>query len=410
MNILESIKLALFALRENKLKAGLTLLSISIGIFTIISIGTLVSSLDATISGETQNMGSNKIIIQKMPAIQLGGMTWKKYQKRPAITYRQAKEFQEELTSTHLVAFHLATSGKKLKYENTETDPDVQLSGINEYFMQIERFDLTSGRNIVPTDIDYNKKVCIIGNDVKVDLFPTEDPIGKTIKIENIKYEIIGLTKSRGSIMGNSLDNHVLVPVTDFIKFFANNWNSSLQILVEAKHDEDLPYVTDESIGVLRSIRDCQPGIDNNFELITNEALAEQMSGLTSYISIFGLIIGGIALLAAGIGIMNIMLVSVKERTKEIGIRKAVGAKRSSILLQFIIEAITLCEIGGIAGVIMGSILAAIISNASSMAFALPTSWILLSILFCTLMGVFFGAYPAWKAAKLDPIDALHYE
>jgi putative ABC transport system permease protein len=168
--------------------------------------------------------------------------------------------------------------------------------------------------------------------------------------------------------------------------------------------------VVDESIGVLRSLRDCKPWEDNNFELITSDALKEQFSGLTSYLSIFGAIIGGIALLAAGVGIMNIMLVSVKERTKEIGIRKAVGAKRRWIMMQFIIEAVTLCQLGGLAGIVFGSLFALIIGNMGSLEFTMPTTWILLSLLFCTCMGVFFGAYPAWKAARLDPIDALRYE
>lgn len=410
MNVLESIKLALFAVKENKLRAGLTLLSISIGIFTIISIGTMVQSLNSTVSGEMSSMGGNIFTIQRMPAIQMGGATWQKYRKRKPISYSQAKDFQDKMQSTDIVSFSASSARKVLKYENLETDPDVTVTGANEYYVQTEKIDLSEGRNISGIDLDYNRKVCIIGNDVVLDLFPEGGALGKKIKVDNIKYEIIGVTKSKGSVMGQSLDNYVIVPVTDYLKFFANFWESSLSIKVESHDAETLPYVVDESIGIMRSLRDCKPWEDNNFELITSDALKEQFSGLTSYLSIFGGIIGGIALLAAGVGIMNIMLVSVKERTKEIGIRKAVGAKRRWIMMQFIIEAVTLCQLGGIAGIIFGSVFAMVIGNMGSLEFALPTTWILLSLLFCTFMGVFFGAYPAWKAAKLDPIDALRYE
>jgi putative ABC transport system permease protein len=410
MDIFESIKIALDSVRQNKLRAGLTLLSISIGIFTIISIGTMVSSIESTVSSELTAMGGNSFSISRLPAVQMGGATWRKYRKRDAISYSQAKEFSEQLKSTDRVSYFSASGGKKLKYQTNETNPNVNVFGINEYYLITEKIDLSVGRNLTAQDIDFNRKVCIIGNDVKNSLFKNTDPLGKRIKVEGIRYEIIGVTESRGSVMGQSLDNYVLVPVTDYLKFFANFWSSSLNIKVEARNAEELPYVLDESIGILRTIRNCKPGEQNSFEVTTAEGLEEQFSGLTVYLSVFGMIIGGIALLAAGVGIMNIMLITVKERTKEIGIRKAVGATRNRILMQFLIEAVTLCELGGLIGIIFGSIFASVIGSLGNLSFSLPGQWILLSLLFCTLMGVFFGVYPARKAALLDPIDALRYE
>lgn len=410
MDVFDSIKIALDSVRQNKLRAGLTLLSISIGIFTIISIGSMVNSIESTVSGEMTALGANSFSISRLPAVQMGGATWRKYRKREAISYSQAKELADKMQSTDRIAYFSASGGNKVKYENQETNPDVTVYGINENYLMTEKIDLREGRNLSAQDIDYNRRVCIIGNDVRHHLFPGESPIGKGIKIDGKRYEVIGLTKERGSVMGQSLDNYVLVPVTDYLKFFANFWSSSLNITVEAENAEEVPYVIDEAVGILRSIRNCKPGEKNSFEVTTAEGLEEQFSGLTVYLSVFGMIIGGIALLAAGVGIMNIMLVTVKERTKEIGIRKAVGATAGRIMTQFLVEAITLCNLGGIFGIVFGMLFSFAIGSLGNLAFSVPTDWVLMSLLFCSLMGVFFGVYPARKAAKLDPIDALRYE
>ncbi len=410
MNVAESVQLALIAVKENKLRAGLTLLSISIGIFTIICIGTLVSSLNNTVSGELSSMGENSFIIQKMPAVQMGGATWRKYMSRKAISYSQVKELKQKMQYTDIISAFAQTRGATVEFLEKKTDPDVNLYGADENYLLTQKINILSGRNFSKPDIDYNQKVCVIGKDLANELFNGANPLGKTVKVKNAKYEIIGTTEPRGAIFGQSLDNYIVIPITDFLKYFSDEWSESLTVSIEAQNKEYLPYTVEEAIGAMRSIRNCKPWEDNSFEVITNEAVTEQFASLTSYITIFGLIIGIIALVAAGVGIMNIMLVSVKERTREIGIRKAVGAKPVQIMFQFIIEAVTLCNLGGLVGIILGVIFALIIGSLGNLGFSLPISWILLSIGFCFAMGIIFGAYPAWKAAKLDPIDALRYE
>lgn len=410
MNVAESVQLALIAVKENKLRAGLTLLSISIGIFTIICIGTLVSSLNNTVTGELASMGENTFTIQKMPAVQMGGATWRKYMNRKPLTYSQFQQFKRQMQYSDVITAYSASQGATVEFGEKKTDPDVLMVGADENYILTQKINIEEGRNFSKPDIDYNQKVCIIGKDLGNELFNGANPLGKTIKIKNAKYDIIGITEPRGAIFGQSLDNYTIIPITDFLKYFSDEWSESLTISIEAVNKEYLPYTVDEAIGVLRSIRNCKPWEDNSFEVITNEAITEQFASLTSFLTIFGLIIGIIALVAAGVGIMNIMLVSVKERTREIGVRKAVGAKPKQIMLQFIIEAVTLCCLGGFVGIILGVVFALILGSMGNLGFYLPIDWILLSIGFCFVMGITFGAYPAYKAAKLDPIEALRYE
>jgi putative ABC transport system permease protein len=345
-----------------------------------------------------------------MPAVQMGGATWRKYMSRKPITYTQVRELKEKMLYTDVISAFAQTRGATVEFAEKKTDPDVDLYGTDENFLLTQKINIGKGRNFSKPDIDYNQKVCVIGADLANELFGSANPLGKTIKVKNSRYEIVGITEPRGAIFGQSLDNYIVVPITDFLKYFSDEWSESLTISIEAANKEYLTSTVDEAIGAMRSIRNCKAWEDNSFEVITNEAITEQFAGLTSYLTIFGLIIGIIALVAAGVGIMNIMLVSVKERTREIGIRKAVGAKPLQIMLQFIIEAVTLCCLGGLVGIVLGVIFALILGGMGNLGFSLPIDWILLSIGFCFVMGITFGAYPAWKAAKLDPIEALRYE
>jgi putative ABC transport system permease protein len=342
----------------------LTLLSISIGVFAIIGVGTLVSSIDNAVSGELSSLGESTFIIKRMPSIQMGD-TWRKYRKRKAISYSVYKEFRKQMTE---------------------------------------------GRVFSADDISFNRNVAIVGNDVVVKIFPYINPIGKKIAIKNQSFTIIGVLEIKGAVLGQSQDNQVIVPISQFLKYNADWWEESVTISVKAMSKEQLEATVDEAIGAMRTIRKVKPWEENSFEIETNESISEQFGSFIGFLSIFGSICGGFALIAAGVGIMNIMLVSVKERTREIGIRKAIGAKRRWVLTQFIIETITLCQLGGLIGIILGVIAGNVLGKMLGMSIVFPVTWIVLSIVICTLLGIFFGAYPAWKAAKLDPIDALRYE
>ena len=410
MNITESIVLAFDSIRLNKLRASLTLLSIAIGVFAIIGAGTLVSSINNAVTNEIAAMGDNTFIIKRVPSVQMGMNSWRKYRHRPKINYRQVKELKRQMTSTDLVSCVSYSGSNTIKAGNFATNPDVLLIGTDENYFTNYNVSVSEGRAFTPEDISFNRNVAIIGNDVVVKVFPNENPIGKKIFIKNQNYIVIGITQSKGAILGQSQDNQVILPITHFLKYFSNEWWASITITVKPYTKEDVTKTMDEAIGLLRTIRNVKPWEENNFELETNKSIGEQFASFTGFLSIFGFVSGAIALIAAGVGIMNIMLVSVKERTREIGIRKAVGAKRFWILLQFIIETITLCQVGGLIGIIIGIGGAWGLGKLIEINIVFPLGWIIISLVICTFLGVFAGSYPAWKAAKLDPIDALRYE
>lgn len=409
MNISESILLAIDSVRKNKLRAILTLLSISIGVFAIIGAGTLVSSMDNAVTNEMASLGENTFIIKRIPSVQMGN-SWRKYRRRRMITYSVYKDFRKQMTTSNLISAESSSGGHVIKAGSHSTDPDVSLTGADEYYFVNNNISVDQGRAFTAEDITFNRNVAIIGNDILVKVFPNENPIGKRIAIQNQSFTIIGILETKGAVLGQSQDNQVIVPISKFLKHYASWWSQSVTISIKALSKELLEPTVDEAIGVMRTIRKQKPWEDNSFEVETNESIAEQFKNFTSFLSIFGVVSGVIALIAAGVGIMNIMLVSVKERTREIGIRKAIGAKRAWILAQFIIETITLCQLGGAVGIVMGIAAGNALGKMLGMNIVFPLDWVILGIVVCTVLGVVAGSYPAWKAAKLDPIDALRYE
>jgi len=409
MNLSESIYQAIDSIRTNKLRTFLTLLSIAIGVFALIVAGTLINSFEKAVLTQLEEIGETTFWIQRLPSIRTGH-TWYKYRQRKPITFRQYKELVRMTTSTPWISAHSYTFGMTINAGNLSTDPDVYLAGADPNFFITNSMDVEFGRTFTEEDIDYNRNVAIIGNDVVVKIFPDVNPLGKEISIKNQKYTVIGVLKTRGAILGQSKDNMVIIPITSFLKYFASPWEESLQITVKALNKEMLEATMDEVIGNLRVIRNVQPWEANTFEIETNETITQQFGSFVNFLSIFGFISGGFALVAAGVGIMNIMLVAVKERTREIGIRKAVGARRRWILWQFILEAITLCQIGGLFGIIFGVFGGYLLGNAIKLPLFFPVPWVILSIIVCTILGIAFGTYPAYRAANLDPIEALRYE
>lgn len=410
MDFLESIKQAFISVKANKLRAGLTLLSIAIGVFAIIISMSLVSSIDNTINDQLEELGETAFYIYKTPKMVMSGGHWRKYARRKPITYSTANFLKREMKSTPYISAYSVGGGNTINYGNLETNPNVFLFGVDSEYFTVNNISIDEGRPLSIDDVNFNRKLCVIGNDVRVILFPNEDPIGKKIKIKSQYYTIIGTLTSKGALMGQSQDNNVLIPVTQYLQYYSDDNEESLIISMKALGKERIESTMDEAIGLMRIERNLKPWEENSFEIETNESLSAQFESITGFMTYFGLICGIIAIIAAGVGIMNIMLVTVKERTREIGIRKAIGAKRSSIMIQFIVETITLCQMGGIIGIIFGVGVGSAFGAIMGLSFSIPVTWVIISILICTVLGLVFGAYPASKASKLDPIEALRYE
>ncbi|HZV13463.1 MAG TPA: ABC transporter permease [Candidatus Kapabacteria bacterium] len=409
MQIGESISLAVKSVLSNKLRSFLTLLSISIGVFAIVGATTIVDSFNAVFSDQLSALGGNTFSIQKYPAFMLGPKQWMKYSKRKDITYQQAMMVRDRATLAMSVSTTIANSFL-VKGNGEVTDAPVSIIGGDDNYCVNNNFNVALGRALTAEDVTYKRDVAVLGADVAKRLFDVANPVGASVQIGPKTYTVIGVLAPTGTTFGISQDNFTLIPITSFLKYYTNEWNSSVNITVRARSKELLDETTDQVIGILRTIRKVAPWNDNDFEVATSESLTATFEGLTQYISYFAVGVSAISLLAAGIGIMNIMFVSVKERTREIGIRKAIGATRTNILTQFIIESITLCQLGGLAGIVLGIIAGNVIAIYLKTTFVIPYLWMLIAAVICTVIGVGFGAYPAWRAASLDPIDALRYE
>lgn len=409
MNFFESILTALSSIGANKLRSVLTLLSVSIGTFAIIAVGSATNTLNDSVLGAIDEVGGNSFVIKRTPAIMMGNQ-WRKYRNRKVIGVQQSQEFKQAMKGIGYVSIADENVGKTIKSGINSTNSDVMIWGVDENYFFLRNKNLDEGRPILEEDLSQNRMVAVIGNDVRVKLFPNVDAIGQEITIDNYRFTVVGTLEAQGAVLGKSQDNEVYIPLPVYVKGFANESQFSATITVKAPSAEDFNTVFDEAIGAMRLIRNCKPWEENSFEIEDNSTIKQQFESFISALGLFAVMIASFALAAAGVGIMNIMLISVKERTREIGIRKAIGATRTAILLQFLIESVTMCQVGGLIGVVLGMGAGYAMSVLTEGPFSIPVNWILLSVGICTLVGAGFGAYPAYKAAKLDPIEALRYE
>ncbi|MED5426364.1 MAG: ABC transporter permease [Candidatus Neomarinimicrobiota bacterium] len=409
-NILrESLRMAIDAIRQNKLRSILTLLGISIGVFSVIGVMTAIRTLESSVNSGLNVFAANTFVIQKWPEIEFGDHGKRKYRNRKNITIDQYKKLKERAKLPLLVSAADGTSVRTVQYRNKEVKNSVELFGGDDGTIRFYNTFLAEGRNFVPDDIRYSRNVCVLGMDVVDRLFPFEDPLSKKIQINGLDYIVIGITERQGEAFGQSKDNFIAIPISSFLEKFSNRW-SSLRIHVESTSQETYDKTRDEVIGLLRSIRKVPPELDNDFEIVSNTEMIEQFSSFTNGVKIFALAVSVIALVVAGIGIMNIMLVSVTERIKEIGIRKAIGATKQDILTQFLMEAVFLSEFGGIAGIILGVAGGNIVAVVFNIPAVIPIDWAFIGLFVCSAIGIGFGIYPAWRAAQLDPIESLRFE
>ena len=404
----ESVRMTFDAIRANKLRSTLTLLGISVGIFSVISVMTAIKTLESSIESGLNVFGTNTFLITKDPAIQFGGN--EKYRNRKNIDLDQYLQLKERAKLPILVSGGDETERVRVvTYKDKKTKQAPRVSGGDSGTLRTVNTYIADGRNLTDEDVHLSRSVCIIGADVVDILFPFEDPLGKVIQLQGINFTVVGVTERQGQSFGQSQDNYVFMPVTTFLQRFRGK-SYSLGITVESESSELYSETLDEVIGVLRAIRKVPPGEENDFEITTNDELMETFGTFTGSIKIFAFSISVIALIVAGIGIMNIMLVSVTERIKEIGIRKAIGATRSHILFQFLTESVFLCQIGGIIGVIFGVAAGNIISLVAKVPAVIPFDWAIYGVISCSIIGIGFGSYPAWRAANLDPVESMRFE
>jgi putative ABC transport system permease protein len=407
MKFSEIAKMALIAIHSNKLRSALTLLGIVVGVFSIIGVMTAVEVLQNSIESGMSNLGSNTFQIQKMP-VMAGHDAWHKAMKRKDIRYDQGLFMKERMTLAHYIALESWKGGQTIQYGSQKTNPNVDVGGEEPDGIPTNNWTIKEGRSLAGDDLRYSTRVAILGDEVVKKLFPRGNAIGNEIRIGAESYLVVGTFDPKGSSMGGNTDNRVIIPLSTFLNEYGKL--RSIHIMIKAKSAEVYDDCLEEARMLLRTVRNVPPGEEDDFTIFSNDSMIETFNEFTLYVKLGVGFISFVSLLAAGIGIMNIMLVSVTERTREIGIRKAIGARRSNILAQFIMEAIVLCQIGGIIGVLLGILGGNITALAFSFSPVFPIDWALIGFAITTFVGVVFGVYPAWKAANLDPIDALRYE
>ena len=406
----ENIRIALDSIKSQLLRTILTVIIIGIGIWALVGILSAVKALENTISSDFASMGANTFNIQRYEfTVQRQGGEREKI--NPIISYDNIREFVDKydypFTETS-VSFR-ATSGAEVKYENEKTDPEVQVFGVNEHYLANTGTEVETGRQFTYFDIENNNKVCIIGSDFLKNLFENENPINKTISIRGVKFKIIGVLESKGSTFGNNQDLKVLIPIQVARGIYTQpNINYSISIKVEDK--ELLQAAQDEAIITFRNVRKLNPIEENNFGIERSEDLINRIASITRYLEWAAWIISIITILGSSIALMNIMLVSVTERTREIGVRKALGAKRSTISTQFFMETIVIGQFGSFLGILLGILTGFAFAKIFNFDFSLPWAAMIWATVITFLVAVIAGSYPATKAAKLDPIESLRYE
>jgi putative ABC transport system permease protein len=410
MRITQTLGIALQSLKNNKLRTMLTVLGVVVGIFSIIVIMTVITMLQTSIENGVSQLNKNTFQIQKFPAMQGGGPGSRdRYRNRKDLTMEEYYRLKELLTTAMYVGAERWEFGKVAKFGNRETNPNLSVSGCTVEALVTNGWNVEYGRPLRETDIQYSNDVCLLGKEIVDKIFPSVNPIGQVLRVDNYPLKVIGVIEEQPQLFGESRDNYIIMPITKFQQIYGKV-GRSINITVMSQSKADYDVTIESAIGYMRTIRKVAPGEENDFDIFSNESIMGQINDITGGVKIGALAVSIIALLAAGVGIMNIMLVSVTERTREIGIRKAIGARKSHILLQFLIEAVFLCVTGGLIGIIIGvgvGNLAGSLINATA---AVPMDWVLIGLGLCVFVGVVFGTYPAYKAANLDPIEALRYD
>ena len=408
--IKESFLMAMGALAAHKLRSALTLIGVLVGVFSIIAVMTAMRVLQRNVESELAQLGSHTFAVQKWPGVYFGGSEgFEKFWRRRNITYAHGLQVQERATLARNVGIEQVFWVGEVSSRYEKGVPEVQVFGSTPGCFPAKNWIVAEGRPILESDVESAQAVCVLGAGAAKTLFPFGSALGDRLKLDGINYSVVGVLEPRGSALGGDQDNFAIIPLTTGLNRYGRTWRS-LSLLVQARDQAIYDDTVEQVRGILRAQRKVPPGKEDDFEIFSNDSLIAQFNTFTRTVRLGVAAVSSIALLAAGVGIMNIMLVSVTERTREIGIRRAVGAKKRSIMAQFIMEAVVLCEVGGVLGVALG------LAGGNAAAYflevppAFPVDWAILGLVICSLVGVVFGTYPAVKAANLDPIESLRYE
>ncbi|WP_129718120.1 ABC transporter permease [Pedobacter sp. SYP-B3415] len=410
MNYRENIRLAIQSIKSNRLRTMLTALIIAIGLSALVGILTTLDAVKKSMTEAFSSMGANSFTIRNRgTGIRIGG-SGQRPKRYKSIRYEDAKAFKEQLEAPATVALSVFASGAStVKYGNEKTNPNINVQGTDENGLASQGLNISLGRNFSISEVELGSNVCIVGSEVTKKLFPEESPLDKLVSVGNNRFKIIGVLESKGSSMGFSGDRSVYIPLLK-AKQINSNSNPSYTITVNVTDNTLMDAVIGESTAIFRNIRKVKVTAENNFEITKSDAVAQTLFENLNFIAIGGVAIGVITLIGASIGLMNIMLVSVTERTREIGVRKAIGANPAVIRKQFLIEAVVICLMGGMMGIFLGIGLGNVISLLMGGSFIIPWTFIFGGLVLCVGVGIMSGYYPAKKASKLDPVEALRYE
>ncbi|WP_296381754.1 ABC transporter permease [Winogradskyella sp.] len=407
----ENIRIAFGSIKSQLLRTILTVLIIAIGIMALVGILSGVSALENTLSSNFSSMGANTFNIQRYEFRAQRQSSRERQKINPVINYRNIKAFEDtyDYPFTKVGVSFYGTAFAEVKYENNKTDPEVAVIGSNENFIENSGLEVENGRSLNVFDIENSNAVCVIGSDLQKALFPEDNPIDKTISVRGSKFKVIGVLKEKGSTFGNNQDLRVIMPIQKARSIYTNaNINYNLSIKVDKK--DMLEGAQEDAILTFRNIRGLNPIQKNDFGIERSDDLLNRVAQNTSALYIAAWIISIITIFGSTIALMNIMLVSVSERTREIGVRKALGAKSRTIAFQFFMETVIIGQLGGILGIILGILIGWGVAKGFKLDFSTPWIAMIWATSIAFIVAVVSGLYPATKAAKLDPIESLRYE
>jgi putative ABC transport system permease protein len=407
----ENTRIAMAAIKSNRLRAIITMLIIAIGITALVGILSAIDAIKSSLNSNFTEMGANTFTIRNKETSMRVGRHGKRPKAYRAITFKDAMRFREEFDFPSKASIStMASWNARLKFASKKTNPNIQVFGTDENYLETSGYELDKGRNFTPPEILSGNNLVILGSEIAHTLFPKGvDPVDKMISIGGGKYKVIGILKSKGSSMGFGGDKICLVPIMNARQYFGRP-DMSFTINVLSKYPWLMDIAIGEATGLLRKIRKIPAKEDDDFEITKSDGLATMLIDKLSTITLGATIIGIITLLGAAIGLMNIMLVSVTERTREIGIRKALGATQEAIKNQFLIESVVICVMGGLIGIVLGIIIGNLIGMGLDTGFFVPWFWIFAGVMICIFVGLVSGYLPAKRASRLDPIESLRFE